>query len=87
MEPNLQRAYLQQNLYPLLGGTLIRHEHAIQSHSANGRMVLTCLYCTKAFNGEGINRVKYHVARGQGQVTICKKVPFNDQEEMIKAIK
>ena len=49
--------------------------------------MLTCLYCAKVFSGGGINGVKYHRARIQGQVTICKKIPSDVREEMIKAIK
>src|SRR5262249_15194054 len=62
-------------------------EHFSSSTNEKGKTVYTCLYCGSNNQGEGINRMKYHLAGIRGNISSCKKVPCEIQEKMIGYLK
>nr|TKS17714.1 hypothetical protein D5086_0000010850 [Populus alba] len=45
-----------------------------------------CVHCSKRINGDGITRLKYHLAGIKGQVEACKKVPPDVKWQMKQLI-
>lgn len=69
------------------GRTDITWAHVIESVDPNGRKTLRCLHCGKVTRGEGIFRMKLHLAETKGDVGACKKVPFDVQYSMRESLK
>ena len=52
----------------------------------NAKNNTICLHCNKFIKGDGITRVKYHLAGIRGQVEPCKKVSSNIRFQMKQMI-
>ncbi|RVW45388.1 hypothetical protein CK203_107368 [Vitis vinifera] len=50
-------------------------EHVSEERYANGRKVITCLYCKKITKDRGIHRMKQHLAGVKEDIGPCRSVP------------
>ncbi|XLR37877.1 hypothetical protein S83_022537, partial [Arachis hypogaea] len=43
-------------------------------YDKNNKAQYTCIFCLNTYNGGGIYRMKYHLAKIPGQIKVCNKV-------------
>ncbi|KAL0857563.1 hypothetical protein Bca101_062717 [Brassica carinata] len=53
----------------------------------NGKKTLICDFCRKESGGEGINRMKQHLAGVRGNIDSCTKVSADVQFQMKQSLK
>lgn len=61
--------------------------HVTMANSSDEKKLLLCSFCEKVIKGEGINRMKMHLAGQSGGVAQCKKVPNDVRYRMLENIK
>ncbi|XP_025607917.1 uncharacterized protein [Arachis hypogaea] len=54
----------------------------VSLQNINGKPHYQCLFCLSTFGGEGINRMKKHLAKIGGDIKKCSKVPYDVEKQM-----
>ena len=62
-------------------------EHFSLGAYEKGRNTFICVYCRQTYKGEGINRMKKHLARIKGNIGSCKKVSHDVRYQMLEYMK
>ena len=62
-------------------------EHFSLGAYEKGRNTFICVYCRQTYKGEGINRMKKHLAGIKGDIGSCKKVSHDVRYQMLEYVK